>query len=121
MGCDRSTEKLNLKFSCIVTKGAQNIEEADIYTQLGRRKSGSSLRRMLQLCYRNRHSINEGTRAMDTRPYMIRLTEGEFVKLAELSQRTGLKRALVVKRLIAEASESAQPVQFLRATGAGDD
>ena len=65
--------------------------------------------------------LSERTKAMDTRPYMIRLTEGEFVKLAELSRRTGLKRALVVKRLIAEASENAKPVQFLRATGGGDD
>ena len=56
-----------------------------------------------------------------TRQYNIRFEESELRKLAELAKRSGLGRAQVLKRLIAEASESAKPVQFLRATGAGDD
>ena len=55
-----------------------------------------------------------------TRQYNIRFEESELRKLAELAKRSGLGRAQVLKRLIAEASESPQPVQFLKG-GTGND
>ena len=56
-----------------------------------------------------------------TRQFNVRATDETIDKLNALCKRSGMSQGGVIKRLIIEAFQNETPVQFLRATGAGDD
>ena len=54
-----------------------------------------------------------------TKQFNVRATQETINDLNELARRSGLSQGGVIKRLIAEASQTERPVQFLK--GGGDD
>ena len=118
--CDALTEKLNLKFSCILAKGAQIIEEADIFSYNEQTRMIGATATYAILGYTNKYSSHERANVKTTvQQFNMRLEPDVITKLGRLSEQSGLGRAQVVKRLIREASESTSLPQFLK--GGGDD